>query len=189
MKLKTNLITIFATALITHYVVAAAQPNTVWVPIQSHTPDVSMAKPGAVMNADEALHITVSLQVRDKAGLDALTSGVTAGASPAPLTSAQFQSKYAPADDAVSAVVAYLSKNGFSNITVASNHLLITANGNVGAAKSAFHVNMQHFSVGGRDAYANVNDPVVPKELGTIVLAVQGLQNVHMPHTMLKAKE
>jgi pseudomonalisin len=189
MKLRTGLNTFFTAALMTTSLAVAAQSNTAWVPIQSHAPDVSMTKPGAVMDATEALHIAVSLQIRDKAGLDALTSSSNAGPSSAPPENTQFPSKYAPTDDDVGAVVAYLGKNGFRNITVAANHLLITADGTVGAAKSAFHVDMRHFSVDGREAYANVNDPVVPKELGTIVLSVQGLQNVHILHKMEKPKE
>lgn len=189
MKLKTSLTSIFAAALITVSFAVAAQSNPIWVPIQSHALDVSMAKPGAVMNAAEVLHITVSLQMRDKAGLDALTSSATPGTSSTSLTNAQFLSKYAPTNDDVNAVVTYLGKNGFGNITVASNHLLITADGTVGAAKSAFRVDMQHFLVNGREAYANVNDPLVPKEFGTIIQSVQGLQNVHIPHTMPKEKE
>jgi pseudomonalisin len=168
---------------------SSAQPTS-WVATHSHAPDVSVATPGVAMQAGEALQITVSLKIRNKTSLDAFTADLIAGNSSQPLTSAQFLSQYAPSQDQVNAVVAYLSKHGFINIEVAPNNLLITADGSVGTANAAFKVNMQHFSVQGRDAYANLNDPVVPQELGNTVLAVHGLQTVHLLHaTRTKAQQ
>ena len=157
---------------------------TTWVQTQSHPVDTSMATPGVAMQAGESIHIAVSLQVRDKTALDAFSASVIAGTS-RPISSAEFMSRFAPTQKSVDAVVAHLKKAGFINIEVAPNNMLVTADGNAGTAKAGFNVDMKHYNVNGRDAYAATTDAVVPQELGSIVLAVHGLQTVHLSHTTL----
>lgn len=160
------------------------QAATSWVHTQSHPVDTSMATEGVAMQAGEPVHIAVSLQVRDKAALDALSEAVATGKS-RPITSAEFMSRFAPEQKNVDLVVAHLKKAGYINVEVAPNHMLVTAEGNAGTAKAAFNVDMKHYNVNGRDAYAATTDVVVPSELGGVVLAVHGLQTVHLAHTML----
>ncbi len=162
----------------------SAHAATTWVATQSHPVDTSMATAGMAMQAGEAVHIAVSLQVRDKAGLDAFSEAVIAGKS-RPVSSAEFMSRFAPTQQSVDAVVAHLQKAGFVNVEVAPNRMLVTADGTAGTAKAAFNVDMKHYNVNGRDAFAATTDAVVPQELGGIVLAVHGLQTVHLSHTTL----
>jgi pseudomonalisin/xanthomonalisin len=166
----------------------SAQAATNWAQTHSHPVDTSMATEGSAMQAGEGIHIAVSLQVRDKAGLDALSEAVIAGKS-RPVSSAEFMSRFAPAQSSVNAVVAHLKKAGFINIEVAPNNMLVTADGSAGTAKAAFNVDMKHYNVNGRDAYAATSDVLVPQELSDIVLAVHGLQTVHMAHTTLAKQE
>lgn len=166
------------------YTSAHAVP--VWTLTHTHAPDVSGATPGALMQSGHTLQVSVSLQVRNKSSFDALTNQVMAGQA-RPISTQQFMSQFAPSADQVNAVVTHLSQSGFVNIEVSPNHLLITADGSAGAAKNAFNVDMQHFDVQGRAAYANTNDPTVPSHLQGIVLGVHGLQTVHMAHEHLNA--
>jgi len=189
MTFSSNLKMLPIAALMASAFNASADTATAWVATQSHAPDVSNATAGVAMQSGEAVHVAISLQLRNKAALDALTADLIAGKSKQVLTKAQYLSQYAPTQAQVNAVVAHLSKNGFVNIKVASNNLMVTADGSAGTAKAAFKVDMQHFDVNGRKAYANLNDPVVPKELENIVLSVHGLQTVHKAHTtLIKAK-
>lgn len=174
-----------ATAVLLSLSALQAQAQPQWQAIHSHAPDASNATAGASMQAGEALHISVSLQVRDQDGLDTLASDIGAGRSTAMLSKEQFLSQYAPTQDQVDAVVQHLSKSGFINIEVSSNKLLITADGSAATAKAAFNVEMRHYTVNQRSAYGNANDPQVPAELSNIVLAVHGLQTLHLPHTAL----
>ena len=160
-----------------------AHAATAWVKTQSHPVDTSTATEGMAMQAGEQIHVAVSLQVRDKAALDAFSAAVIAGKS-RPVSSDEFMARFAPEQKSVDAVVAHLKRAGFINIDVAPNRMLVTADGTAGTAKSAFNVDMKHYNINGRDAYAAVNDAVVPQELGGIVLGVHGLQTVHMSHTM-----
>lgn len=161
---------------------AQAQPQN-WRATHSHAPDASDFTPGAEMRYGDTLHVAVSLQLRNREQLEAFAAGLMSGQVIAPLTSEQFMSRYAPAAADVAAVVKHLSQSGFVNIEVSPNNMLVSADGSVGTARSAFNVHMRHFSKGERTAYANTNDPVVPSALSGIVLGVHGLQTVHLAHT------
>ncbi|HWX01046.1 protease pro-enzyme activation domain-containing protein [Collimonas sp.] len=140
----------------------------------------------AAMQAGTLTHVVVALKLRNKVQLDQLTADLMAGRSHNTLSSADFMRTYAPTKEQVQAVVSHLAKSGFTNITVSANNLLVSANGSAGSVKTAFNTELHTYSVNGRNAYANVSDASVPQALGNIVLAVHGLQTVHLNHTMLK---
>ena len=161
---------------------AQSQPQN-WHATHTHAPDASDYTPGAEMRSGDTLHVAVSLQLRNREQLDAFAAGLMSGQASTPLTSEQFLAQYAPTAADVAAVVKHLSQNGFVNIEVSPNNMLVSADGSVSTAHSAFNVQMRHYSKGERAAYANTNDPVVPAALSGIVLGVHGLQTVHLAHT------
>ncbi|HEX8955891.1 MAG TPA: S53 family peptidase [Burkholderiaceae bacterium] len=155
------------------------------VQTRTRTPDFTDAVPAETMQAGESIHIAVTLQVRNKPALDELTAAIAAGQSSRVLSSEEFKRQFAPTQDQVDAVVAHLRKSGFVNIDVAENNMLVTADGTSGTARDAFGVEMRHFVKDGVRSYANTNDPVVPEELGNIILSVHGLQTMHRMHRMM----
>ncbi len=189
MKFRSNVKMVpIAAAMVAAFGVSSSAMATTWVPTQSHAADVSGAVAGEAMQNGESLHIAVSLQVRNKPTLDALVAAIASGQSSHTLSSAEFKSQFAPTQDQVNAVVSHLQKAGFVNIEVAANNMLVTADGNAGTARNAFNVEMRHFERNGVKSYAAVSDPVVPAELGGIVLSVHGLQTLHRMHrTMVKS--
>jgi pseudomonalisin len=178
MRLRPFLRTAVLAAFILASSCGTASATESWVPTETRAADVTGATPGPVMQPDEKVHVVVSLRLRNKDEFDALTMDIQAGRLP-PLTPEEFKSRYAPTADQVNAVVEYLGKCGFANIAVADNNLQVSADGTARAAVTAFNVELRHFNVNGRDAYANVSDAQVPETLGDIVQAVQGLQNIH----------
>lgn len=143
----------------------------------------------STMQSGALTHVVVALKLRNKAQLDQLTSDLMSGRSHHTLSRADFMRLYAPTQEQVQAVVNHLIKSGFTNITVSANNLLISANGSASSVKIAFNTELHIYCVNGRNAYANIRDAVVPQSLGNIVLAVHGLQTVHLLHTMLKKLE
>jgi subtilase family serine protease len=163
---------------------AQAATSEAWVATSTKAHDPRAAIHVAPLKAGEQVNIVVSLKLRNKAELDALTAKLMSGAAGArPLTSAEFMAKHAPTAAQAQAVVAYLRGQGFSNIEVAPNNLLVSATGGAGAIKTAFQAELHEYDVHGRRAYANVTDAMVPAHLSSTVLGVIGLQNVHMMHT------
>ena len=189
MRTVSRLHTLGALALAAAAVCGSAQAAEGWAATKTFKHDVGTATEGLAKQAGETVHVAVALKLRDKAGLDALTNALMSGQSNRHLTSAEFMARHAPTDADVAAVVAHLSKAGFVNIKVAGNHLLVSADGTAGTVKAGFNTELRHYSVEGRNAYANVADAQVPAHLAGIVSAVHGLQNVHTSHTTHKVYE
>jgi len=163
---------------------AQAATTEAWVATSTKAHDPRAAVHVAPLKAGEQVDIVVSLKLRNKAQLDALTSKLMSGAAGArPLTSAEFMAQHAPAEADAQAVVAYLRAQGFTNIEVAPNRLLVSATGTAQAIRSAFKADLHEYNVNGRRAYANVTDAMIPQHLSASVLGVVGLQNVHLMHT------
>jgi xanthomonalisin len=133
------------------------------------------------------LHVEVSLNLRN---VDQLQSFLDAVNQPGNasyhqfLTPAQFKAKFAPTDAQVQSVIAHLKASGFSNIKVAANNLLVSADGTAAGANAAFNANMKTFSFKGKAHFANASDVTVPQSLGGIVDGVLGLQDYARPHVM-----
>jgi pseudomonalisin len=137
--------------------------------------------------AGEKTHVVVSLRVRNFAKLKAFGQAVYERGNSQYhhfLTPAAFLSEFAPTEQEVQKVVAYMRKNGFINIRVSKNRLLIAADGTAGTVKTAFNTPLVHFRQGGRAVFANSAPAQVPEALGGTVLSVLGLQNVTRAHTM-----
>ena len=169
-------------------VAANAQAATpAWVATTTRAHDPRGATHLAPLRAGDMVPVVVSLKLRDKPALDALAARLMAGDPTARvLTREQFMARHAPTDEQVARVVAYLRQQGFADIEVASNHLLVSATGGAGAVKRAFQAELHAYDVAGRAAYANVTDALVPAALGDTVLGVVGLQTVHLAHVHAK---
>jgi xanthomonalisin len=139
------------------------------------------------MAADHPLHVAVSLRLRHPDELQSFLGAVTTPGNPLYgrfLTPAQFKARFAPTHAQVDAVVAHLRQAGFTNIEVAPNNLLISADGNAGAASTGFHTSIKRFNANGREYFANDTPALVPAALGDSVQAVLGLQNVSVKHPL-----
>jgi subtilase family serine protease len=163
---------------------AQAASTEAWVATSTKAHDPRAAVHVAPLKAGEQVDIVVSLKLRNKAELDSLTSKLMSGAAGVkPLTSAQFMAKHAPTTADAQAVAAYLRAQGFTNIDIAPNNLLVSATGSAGVIRNAFKADLHEYNVNGRRAYANVTDAMIPGHLSSTVLGVVGLQNVHLMHT------
>jgi pseudomonalisin/xanthomonalisin len=194
MKLSRTFKKLPLAALVLSTLAVSAQAAESWVATSTHAFSPATAQSltaqaavhGVAMAATDKMQIAVSLQMRNQKDLDGLTNDIMSGKSRAYLTKAQFMASHAPSAAQVKAVTDHLAKNGFTNIQVAENNLIVTADGTASGVKSAFNTEVHHYTVAGRDAHANMSDAMVPQSLSNIVLAVHGLQNVHMKHTMAK---
>jgi len=167
----------------------AAQPAWVSTATHAHT----FGADTTVRNfapSNMPLHVEVALKVQNRPVLDAF---IAATRDPSnrmyqqKLVPSDVAAEFAPSSAKIQAVVDHLRNAGFTNIQVAPNHLMVSADGNAGAALKAFNSRIEQVSVNGRgNAYANLDAAQVPAALGDTVLSVLGLQNVHLAHTMLK---
>ncbi|GLU30917.1 S53 family peptidase [Trinickia caryophylli] len=141
----------------------------------------ALAAPQMEVASGEVMHIVVSMKIRDFGKLRDLANTVTRHGHPNYhrfLTPETFLERHAPTPRQIERVTAYLRQNGFVNITVSPNRLLVSADGTAGTVKAAFNTPLVHFQSNGRTVYANSAPAQVPEALGHSVLSVLGLQNV-----------
>ncbi|MBS0195025.1 MAG: PKD domain-containing protein [Proteobacteria bacterium] len=135
---------------------------------------------------NQQIRFSMSLQMRDRAGLDAFIAGMKNHPGQV-MSTAQFMARHAPTQAQVDQVVNWLKGQGFSNIDIAPNHLLVTASGNAGLVGRAFNTSMAQFKThDGRIAFGNTTEAMIPAELQSRVLGVVGLQDVNMGHTFFR---
>ena len=126
----------------------------------------------------QSMRVSVSLQLRNEAQLQAFI----ADPNHPNLTPAQFTAQYGPSEADASAVATWLTQHGFSDVSVSSNRLLVSATAPAATVQSAFHTNLVRVRThDGRNAYANSSDAAIPASLHA-VSGVIGLQTVHVPH-------
>lgn len=117
------------------------------------------------------LTIRVGMQLRNATQLQQLVgSGQT-------LSNAAFMSTYAPTAAQVSAVQSYLQSQGFSNITVEPNNLIVSGTASAAKAAAAFDTALESYTQNGVSVYANTKPAYVPQALAGTVVAVLGLNN------------
>jgi len=151
--------------------------------------------PAASVNASDLLpfnmpiQVQVALKVQNRASLDNFIAAAHNPASPlfhARLQSADVAANFLPSQAQAQAVADYLSRAGFTNVSISANRLLVSADGTAGSARTAFGTRfVKAADENGRAAYANIDDARVPAALADVVLSVSGLQTVSHPHTMI----
>ena len=131
--------------------------------------------------SDQAITVRVALKLENQAALASYIENINNPSSPLygqSLTPAQFAATYAPSSAQVAQVVAWLKSEGFSNVTAEPNNLLISADGTVGQAATAFNTPIEQFTQFGNTVYGNTAAAQVPASLGGIVAAVLGLNDI-----------
>lgn len=180
-----SLMALLATTLLAH----AASMNTrvalngQTMPLLAQSSYVGAAQP------QRQVQLSVALQPRNQTQLDALLQQMyTPGSSlyHRYLSSAQFNSLFAPTTQQVQRVASFLRSNGLQVTNVASNKLLLDVKGSVAQAQSAFHVRINNYRQGGFAFYANASAPSIPRPLSGVVSAVDGLDNSMTYHPLLQ---
>jgi pseudomonalisin len=138
----------------------------------------------------QPMNIVVSLEPRNPSAETAAMKAMYAHGSSTYhdfLTPAQFASEYGPTEATVDSVKSYLSGSGFTNVSVMSDDLVVTANATAAEVTSAFHTTISDFAAGPVHFYANTAPALVPSSLAGEVTAVLGLNDVPFvtPHPVV----
>ena len=134
-----------------------------------------------------ALDLSISLNLRDRAGLAALLREQDDPHSSLYhqyLTPAQFKQRFSPRQADVDAVTAYLRQQGLRVWSVSPDNTLIDAGGSVATVQQAFGVQIQDFDLDGRTVRAPVNEPSVPDALGGVIASIGGIEDVAVAHAL-----
>jgi subtilase family serine protease len=135
------------------------------------------------LSLSQPMHIVIGLKLQNKAELDAYM------ARPGfqPLTPKQFAVRYSPSQAQAQAVANFLKQQGFTNVKISPNRILVSGDAPAANVQSAFKVAMVSVKThDGRIAYANTNNATMPASMQAFVNGVMGLQTVHIPHLFYK---
>jgi pseudomonalisin len=149
--------------------------------------DVGRAVSTGALPAGQEINLDITLKTRNAgAELAALKAMYTPGSATYHhfLTPAQFDAAFGPTVASVNQVKSFLSAHHFTNISVLSNRMMITARATAANAESAFATKLSQFKVGSLGFYANTAPASVPASLSSAILAVVGLNDIPMamPH-------
>ncbi len=120
----------------------SAQVQVQWMPTSTKAHIITNATPGPMAQDNEPIDIVVGLKLRNTDKLEAVRTAQFTPNDPQFgqwLAPADVLADYAPTATDAQAVSTYLSNNGFTNIQIAYNRLLVSASGTTGAVKSAFN--------------------------------------------------
>ncbi|HJS96868.1 MAG TPA: protease pro-enzyme activation domain-containing protein, partial [Solirubrobacteraceae bacterium] len=143
---------------------------------------------GAVASSTP-VHLTVTLQPRDPAALQAFATAVSTPGSPHYrdyISPAQFAERYGAAPDTVAAVQASLRAHGLTPGHLSPNALSIPITATAGAAAHAFEVSFAHVTLqNGTSAIVNQQAPALDAAIAPDVQAVLGLDTASSAKPLL----
>jgi subtilase family serine protease len=137
------------------------------------------------MDATQQVRLTVSLKVRDQAGLRALLAGLADPKSPYYhhyLSKGQFGPRFGPTRAQVAAVKAALRAAGLSPGPVSADRLRIPVTTTAAQVQHAFGTILVNYRLpGGRVAFANATAPKIDASVALLVNGISGLNDVYLP--------
>lgn len=129
-----------------------------------------------------ASSVTLSLPLRNQAGLTSLIAGLTNPSSPnyhQYLTPASFASQFSPTSDTVNAVTGWASSAGLTVTSVSSNRTLVTVTGSLSQLGHAFGVTFDSYRMAnGQTFVSNTQTATVPAALAGDVSSIVGLSTL-----------
>ncbi|MBV9605081.1 MAG: putative Ig domain-containing protein [Solirubrobacterales bacterium] len=147
------------------------------------------ARLAGTVAADTPLHVTVTLQPRDPAALEAFATAVSTPGTPEYrdyITPAQFAERFGAAPDAIAAVETSLRAHGLTPGTPSPNALSIPVSTTAGAAARAFDVSFAHVTLqNGASAVVNQQAPALDPSVASDVQAILGLDTLQAAQPLL----
>jgi subtilase family serine protease len=141
------------------------------------------ALPGAT-----PVHVTVALEPRDPAALEAFATAVSTPGSRLYrrfITPAQFARRFGPTGAQIGAVEASLRAHGLAPGPVSSNHLSIPITASATALERAFSIALERVRLSGRaSGIVNTLAPRLDGSIAGLVQAVVGLSTLSAPHPL-----
>lgn len=147
--------------------------------VGNHPAEAASFTNGPEIASAQTLRMEVVLALHDRPALDALIAAQQDRSSPQYhqwMTPAEFNARFGPTQSDVSAVSSWLSGQGFTVEPQSQPMRKIVFSGAAASAESAFGVKIHTDST--QKLYSNLNDPIVPKSISSMVASIRGLSNL-----------
>jgi subtilase family serine protease len=160
---------------------AAQLPGTRHVLPDTKPSWTGSAKQTSALAAGQRVNAKVWLSPRNASKLDALAQAVSDPASALYgrfLTSAQYDSQFAPSAAEVTAVTRWLTGYGLNIGAIGAGNTYVSVSGSAAAVNAALNTKLAHFVIKGRQEQAPTQDVSVPDSLAGTVMAITGLSTL-----------
>jgi subtilase family serine protease len=153
-----------------------------WAPTATQALSLKSATDFGAVASNLPMHVALGLSANRTAINAAIRAIYTPGSASFHrfVTPAQFTQAFSPSASAAAAVASYLAQAGFTNVAVAPNRLVVTANGSAAVVSRAFNTQIHAYAQAGRAIVANASPAMVPAALAGTVSSVLGLNNIGM---------
>lgn len=151
-----------------------------WASTATHAVHVSFAADRSAasrLSESQPMRVVVGLRMRDPKGAQ------NAIRRHEVMTPDQFTAAFNPTRGQAEKVASYLREQGFKQVTIEPNNLIVSGTASAKHVESAFHTTIRATNGASGVVYANVTPALVPEKLHGLVLAVLGLNNVYRMHT------
>jgi subtilase family serine protease len=105
------------------------------------------------------------------------------------ITQDQFNASYGPTSQEVDAVKNFLTGQGLTVLAVAENNAYMKVQGTVGAIQKAFHVQINGYSLKGKNYRSNKSDPSVNGQAGKYIAAITGMDDLGFRPAIAQASD
>jgi subtilase family serine protease len=157
--------------------------------ITKNTPGfIKKATDLGAFDPSSVITVTAWLNLHNETQLDGLVKGQYQKGSSIYhkwITQDQFNADYGPTADEVVAVKNFLTGQGLTVIAVAENNAYVKVQGTVGAIQNAFHVQIDNYSLKGKNYRSNKSDPSVNGAAGKYIAAITGLDDFDFRPTIV----
>jgi subtilase family serine protease len=99
------------------------------------------------------------------------------------MTAEEFGSAYAPAQEDVDRITAWLESHGFAVNLVYPSGMVIDFSGSAAQVLEALHTSIHYYEVNGKKHIANASDPQIPAAFAPVVAGVVSMHDFQ-PHSM-----
>jgi len=164
-----------------------AQPNAASVTLPGHVPAVvasAIAQARDPQAANQAITLTVMLNLTDQAGFKAFEASLQDPSSPNyrhPVSGAEITQRFGPSPEAYNTVLGYLQQSGFTLVEGSNNRRTIMVRGTRAQAEAAFQVSIVDYQRGSFSFHAPSRNPSLPAALAPLIAGISGLSNAARP--------
>jgi pseudomonalisin/xanthomonalisin len=175
-----------AGALLLGALVPAGATNA-WVSTDTHALNLTSKNLSflGAMPATSVLRVTIGLPI-NKSAADLYLRHITTPGDALYgryLTPAEFTQAFGASPATAQAAATYLSRAGLTNIKVAANRTLITAQGSAAVLNRAFNTRINLYRLNGATYFANATPAMVPAALAGKIQTVTGMDSFATMHT------
>ncbi|CAN7188420.1 protease pro-enzyme activation domain-containing protein [Pseudoduganella sp. LjRoot289] len=140
------------------------------------------------LNPEEKIHLVFPVQLNDRQGLDQYIAEMhdpTSHNYHRTLKPDEIRERFGPTHAQINKLTSFLRLNGFSNVIVSENGMIVESNAESSLIESTFKTVIKKYSMPeGRLAHANSTPVTIPAEISGIISSVYGLDTVNLVRPM-----